>query len=267
MADSLFCIASNGLATKPHCQCDLPHLSLLGIVCLLFMIKVDIGHGMVAHSPWVPPYSTLFLISKLGIMIVQLIDLSAVIDTTCVTIDRKRRVFGHVSSPLLVPWCVILYVRRTSSIYFTSCPFDACKLATSVGSLNSLSLAPNDVKCRVHKTMLLLISRLDSTNNNAPIIQDGDKILQSSPWHCIESLLLGWFFQSLHDMATHETSSCLSHQQTCYKVFIREMNVWKITTVLGISFVKMESTCCMISLLKLMKGEKHFAIVQAIEMD
>ena len=50
---------------------------------------MDNVHGMVAYSPQVPPYSTLFLILKKVIMIVPSIDLSALIDTTHITIKQK----------------------------------------------------------------------------------------------------------------------------------------------------------------------------------
>ena len=64
------------------------------------MIKTDNGHGPLAHSPQMPLYSTLFLISKLGIMIVPLINLRALVNTTHVTIKQKDWVFGHGLSPL-----------------------------------------------------------------------------------------------------------------------------------------------------------------------
>ena len=56
---------------------------------LISIIKPDNGHGLVAHSPWVPPYSTLSLIWKLGIMIFLSINLSALVNTTHVTIKQK----------------------------------------------------------------------------------------------------------------------------------------------------------------------------------
>ena len=36
-------------------------------------------------------------------------------------------------------------VYRISNFYYTNCPFNACMLATSAGSLVSLSLDPNNV--------------------------------------------------------------------------------------------------------------------------
>ena len=67
------------------------------IIC---KIKVDNGHGLVAHSVQLPLYSTLFLISKLRITIVTLsINLSDLLKTTHNTINKKDWVFSHVFSP------------------------------------------------------------------------------------------------------------------------------------------------------------------------
>ena len=59
---------------------------------LISMIKADNGHGLVAHSLQVPPHSTLTLISKLWIMIVPSINLSALVDTNQVTSKQKDQV-------------------------------------------------------------------------------------------------------------------------------------------------------------------------------
>ena len=66
---------------------------------LICKIKVDNGHGPVAHSAWVPPFSIQLLISKLGIMILLLIDLSTSVQFSHITINQKDCVFGHVLSP------------------------------------------------------------------------------------------------------------------------------------------------------------------------
>ena len=62
---------------------------------------MDNDHGPMDHSPKVPLYSTLFLLSKLGIMIIPLFNLSLLIETTHITINKKDWVFGHLSS---TPW-------------------------------------------------------------------------------------------------------------------------------------------------------------------
>ena len=116
-----------GLATMPHHRCESPHHLLLARMHslakippsslltmardsgsdklvnsnLIYRIKVDNGHGLVAHSARVPPYSTQLLISKLAIIIVPLIDLSSIVESTHTTINQTDCVFGHVLSP---PW-------------------------------------------------------------------------------------------------------------------------------------------------------------------
>ena len=63
-------------------------------------IKVDNGHGPVAHSAQVPPYSTQLLISKLGIMIVSsLINLSTSHWIFSHHNQSERLGIGHVLSP------------------------------------------------------------------------------------------------------------------------------------------------------------------------
>ena len=105
---------------------------------------MDNGHVPVAHSPQVPPHSTLFLISKLGIIFVTSIYLSDLIDTTHVTIKQKRSRFSCV----LHHWGTMTHqsiICRTSNFYYASCPFNACMLATSSRSLDSLPLDPKNV--------------------------------------------------------------------------------------------------------------------------
>ena len=68
---------------------------------LICRIKVGNDHGLVAHSAQVPLCSTQLLISKLEIMIVASIKLSAVLESSHVTINQKDHFFGHVLSP---PW-------------------------------------------------------------------------------------------------------------------------------------------------------------------
>ena len=53
-----------------------------------------------AHSAQVPAYSTQLLILKIGIVIVPLIDLSTLVESSHITINEDD-VFGHVLSP---PW-------------------------------------------------------------------------------------------------------------------------------------------------------------------
>ena len=89
---------------------------------------MDNGHGPVAHSAQVPPYLTLFVTLKLGIMIVLLINLTS-------QLKRKDQVLV-MHQPI---------VHRTSNFYYASCPFSACMLTTSAGSLDSLPLDTNNV--------------------------------------------------------------------------------------------------------------------------
>ena len=66
---------------------------------VFFMIKADYCLSLMAHSVWVPPYSTKLVRWKLGIMIVLLIDLSNLIESSHVTINQKDCVFRWVLVP------------------------------------------------------------------------------------------------------------------------------------------------------------------------
>ena len=83
--------------------------------------KMDNGHGLVAHSAQVPPYSTQLLISKLGIMFVPLlIDLNVLIKSSQVTINQK----DHVLVVYLYHHGTMMSsytIHRTSNICFASC--------------------------------------------------------------------------------------------------------------------------------------------------
>ena len=111
------------------------------------MIKTDNGHGSVAHSSQVPPYSTLILILKLEIMIVLLIDLSTFVDTTHIIINQRDCVFGCALSPLQYHEVSFpLYIGPPTSTLPAVLSMHACMLATSAESFNSLPLDPNNVK-------------------------------------------------------------------------------------------------------------------------
>ena len=70
-------------------------------------------------------------------MIVPSINPSALINTTHNTINQKDWGYGCVLSPLLYHG-IYTFVHRTPNFHFAGCPFNACTLATSAGSLNSL---------------------------------------------------------------------------------------------------------------------------------
>ena len=67
---------------------------------LICKIKADNCHGLMVHPAWVPLYSTQLLIPKGGFMIVLLINLSTVVESTHITINQKNHVFGCVLSPM-----------------------------------------------------------------------------------------------------------------------------------------------------------------------
>ena len=104
------------------------------IIC---RIKADNGHGPVAHSARMPPYSTQLLISKLEIMIVLSINLNALIESSHITINQKDCVFGHVLT--MVPWQIISIIHRTSNICFASCPSMNARLPLLLETLTHLS--------------------------------------------------------------------------------------------------------------------------------
>ena len=100
---------------------------------LNFMIKVDNGDGLVAHSAQVPPQSTQLLISKLGIMIVPLsINLSTSHQILSCNNQSERSGFGHVLSP---KWYHEAFELPTPTL----------PAALQPRSLNSLPLYPNNV--------------------------------------------------------------------------------------------------------------------------
>ena len=121
---------SNGLKLWPHHWLKSPSFLLLVEMyilaktppyklissSLMSMIKTDHCHGLVAHSPQVPLYSTLFLITKLGIILVLSINLSTLINTTHVTIKQKDQVlvmyFHHCSTMM----SIYLYAGLLTSI-------------------------------------------------------------------------------------------------------------------------------------------------------
>ena len=74
-------------------------------------------------------------------MTVTSINLSALVDTTHITIKQKRLDFSHVLSPLMHQYIL----HWTSNFYVASCPFNTCLLAISARSLDSLPLVPNNV--------------------------------------------------------------------------------------------------------------------------
>ena len=83
-------------------------------------MKMDNGHGPVAHSAQVPPYSTQLLISKIrNYDCHKLMALGLSLNPlTPQSIKRLR--FGHVLSPT---WYHDEFSHhRTSNIYFASCP-------------------------------------------------------------------------------------------------------------------------------------------------
>ena len=70
---------------------------------------MDNDHGLVAQSSRVSPYSTLFLISKLGIMIVPSIEFWALVDTTHVTIKQKDQILVMYSHHHGTVMCLSFY--------------------------------------------------------------------------------------------------------------------------------------------------------------
>ena len=77
---------------------------------------MDNGHGLVTHSPQVPPYSTLFPISKLGIMIVSLSTSELLL--TLLMIQSNRKDFRLCTFTTMIPWCInLLYVGLPTSTF------------------------------------------------------------------------------------------------------------------------------------------------------
>ena len=99
---------------------------------LICKIKVDNGHGPVAHCAQVPPYSTHLLISK------SVLSLNLLTSQSIRKIVFSIKYFHHHGT-------VMCHYHCTLDLYHLLCqlPFNMCMLATSTGSLNSLSLDPN----------------------------------------------------------------------------------------------------------------------------
>ena len=95
-----------------------------------FRAKADNGHGLVAHSAQVPLNSTQLQISKLGINVPLLINLSFLMNALMQNQTRKI-VFDHE----LLLHILLSYIGLPIST--CQLPFITCMFATYVGSLNS----------------------------------------------------------------------------------------------------------------------------------
>ena len=115
---------------------------------------MDNVHGHVAHSPWVPTYSTLFLILKSGIIIVPSIYLTSQSNRK----DQVLVVYFHHGGTMT---CQSI-VCRTSKFYYANCPFNTYMLVTSARSFNSLPLVPG------HQGWIYRVWWKNSLQNNCP---------------------------------------------------------------------------------------------------
>ena len=115
---------------------------------------MDNGHGPVAHSAWVPPYSTQSLTSKLETMIVPLlINLRALIKTFHITINQGCILVMYVHHQGTMTHFTI--VCRTSNIYFASClSMHACMHACHFCWKPQLT-SPISKQCYPHKIFLI----------------------------------------------------------------------------------------------------------------
>ena len=125
-----------GKITCPLVSCD-------GLGMGLKNWKMDNGHSLVGHSPWVPPYSIELLIKVRIVIAFSMVNLGAHVDILCIN-QWKDLTFAHVFSPPGYHDMLCCYLWEFWCTHH-QLSLNACALSISDGSLYSLPLDLNNI--------------------------------------------------------------------------------------------------------------------------